>query len=66
MAADGRKEWDDPGRQNSVSVCWSPVGSKLLFNKPEGNFVSHIYVINPDGSDLTKVTTAENVADRSL
>lgn len=52
---------------NDISACWSPDGSKIAFNKKEeGNFVSHIYIINSDGSSLTQVTFAEGVTDRSL
>ena len=52
---------------NDLSACWSPDGSKIAFNKKEeGNLISHIYIINPDGSGLTQVTFAEGVTDRSL
>jgi Tol biopolymer transport system component len=55
------------GGGNDISLCWSPDGSKIAFNKKEeGNLVSHIYVINPDGTGLTQVTFAEGVTDRSL
>ena len=53
--------------QNDISVCWSPDGSKIAFNKKEeGDFISHIYIINSDGSGLTQVTFAEGVTDRSI
>jgi Tol biopolymer transport system component len=53
--------------ENDISLCWSPDGSKIAFNKKEeGSFISHIYVINSDGSGLTQVTFAEGVTDRSL
>ncbi len=53
--------------QNDISLCWSPDGSKIAFNKKEeGNLISHIYIINPDGSGLTQVTFAEGVTDRSV
>jgi len=64
--ADGQREWHNPGQRNAVSVCWSPDGSKLLFNRPEGDLVAHIYVINSDGSGLTRVTSAEGITDRSV
>lgn len=53
--------------QNDISLCWCPDGSKIAFNKKEeGNLISHIYVINSDGSGLAQVTFAEGVTDRSL
>jgi len=53
--------------QNDISVCWSPDGSKIAFNKrEEGHLISHIYIINSDGSGLTQVTFAEGVTDRSI
>ena len=52
---------------NDLSLCWSPDGSKIAFNKKEnGNLISHIYVINADGSGLAQVTFAEGVTDRSI
>jgi Tol biopolymer transport system component len=52
---------------NDISLCWSPDGSKIAFNKKEeGNLISHIYIINPDGSGLTQVTFAEGVTDISV
>ncbi len=51
---------------NSNTICWSPDGTKLLFNKHDGDLISHIYVINADGSSFTQVTFAQGVTDRSL
>jgi len=51
---------------NDISVCWSPDGSKLAFNKKEGNLSSHIFLINADGTGLTQVTSEPGVTDRSL
>ena len=52
---------------NEMSLCWSPDGSKIAFNKKEeGHLISHIYIINSDGSGLTQVTFAEGVTDRSI
>jgi len=52
---------------NDISVCWSPDGSKLAFNKKEdGNLCSHIFLISPDGTGLTQVTSETGVTDRSL
>lgn len=47
--------------------CWSPDGSKLVFNKfIEGYHFSHLYLINVDGSGLSQVTFAEDVSDWSV
>ncbi|RJP62212.1 MAG: hypothetical protein C4539_18535 [Ignavibacteriales bacterium] len=51
---------------NNYSLCWSPDGNKILFNKREGNFTTHIYLINKDGTGLTKITSSSEVTDRSL
>jgi len=50
----------------SIDLCWSPEGDKLLFNIPEEGDISHLYLINADGSNLTKVTTAQDVYDCSV
>jgi Tol biopolymer transport system component len=52
--------------RNDISLCWSPDGSKIAFNKKDGELISHIYLINSNGSGLTQVTFAEGVTDRSL
>lgn len=47
-----------------LRICWSPDGSKLVFNKfIEGYHLSHLYLINVDGTGLSQVTFAEGVAD---
>jgi Tol biopolymer transport system component len=51
---------------NVLSLCWSPDGSMIAFNKKEGHLASHIYVINSDGSELTQVTFMDGVTDESL
>lgn len=58
----GRRQWAYGVIYN---ITWSPDGEKLLFNVPEGDFVSHLYLINVDGSGLQAVTTAPGVTDRS-
>lgn len=64
LEAYGTHDWSMPGSYgNAIFICWSPDGSKLLFNKAEGDFASHIYVINADGSGLTQITSAEGVTD---
>lgn len=51
---------------NDISICWSPDGSKLLFNRPYGNHCACLYVINIDGTGLTQVTTFDRGYDRSV
>ena len=51
---------------NNISLCWSPDGSKIAFNKPEYDLCSHIYVINADGTNLVQVTSAAGVTDISV
>ena len=60
------KEWSDPSTNNSIWVCWSPDGSKLLFSKPVADFTSYLYAIKRDGSELTQVTTLEGVTDTGV
>jgi Tol biopolymer transport system component len=66
LTANGSKEWADNGKDNSVYLTCSPDGSKFLVNIPEGDFVSHLYLLNADGSNLTQVTFAEGVTDRCV
>ena len=51
---------------SDFSLCRSPDGSKILFNVPESDLHSHIYVINADGSQVTQVTTLAGVYDISV
>jgi Tol biopolymer transport system component len=51
---------------NELSVCWSPDGEKLAFNKTGNELESHIYLINIDGSGLTQITSEPGVCDRSV
>lgn len=60
------EEWAINGKTYGVSLAWSPDGSKLLFNLPEGDFISHLYLINSDGTGLTQVTSADGVTDRCV
>jgi Tol biopolymer transport system component len=60
------KEWSDPSIINSIWICWSPDGSKLLFSKPVADFTSYLYAINKDGTGLIQVTSLEGVTDRDL
>jgi TolB protein len=63
LPASGSSQWTG---YNEISLCWSPDGSKIAFNKPDGDLISHIYIINSDGSGLTQITSASSVTDRSV
>lgn len=52
--------------QSNITLCWSPDGAKIAFNKFEADLFSHIYIINADGSGLTQITFASNVVDRNV
>lgn len=58
-----QNEWIIHGKDNPLSICWSPDGSRLLFNKPEGDFVSHLYLIDRTGQNLTQITKRDSVYD---
>ena len=51
---------------NELSVCWSPDGTKLLFNKTGNGLESHIYIINNNGGELKQITNEPGVCDRSV
>ncbi len=51
---------------NELSVCWSPDGNKLLFNKSADGLESHIYIVNIDGTGLKQITNEPGVCDRSV
>jgi Tol biopolymer transport system component len=56
-------EWSG---DNTHSLAWSPDGQRIAFTNQEGDLVTHIYVVNVDGSGLTRVTSAANATDRSI
>lgn len=67
VTASGSKEYNlaaDLG--NQVNLAWSPDGGKLIFNVPEGNFTSHLYVVNSDGTSLKKITNGSNTTDNKV
>jgi Tol biopolymer transport system component len=66
VPAGGNTEFSNADQINNVTVCWSPDGKKLLFNVPEDNQVSHIYVVNVDGTGLTKITSLSGITDRKV
>jgi len=49
------------GRQ--VSLCWSPDGTKILFNGPDSETSSHLIYVNTDGSGWGFVTNQTGVYD---
>lgn len=51
---------------NDLSVCWSPDGNKLAFNKIGNGLESHIYLINSDGTGLSQITSEPGAYDRSV
>ena len=51
---------------NELSVCWSPDGTKLLFNRTGNGLESHIFIVNNDGSELKQITNEPGVCDRSV
>jgi Tol biopolymer transport system component len=54
------------GFSDIYSICWSADGSHFVFNVPDGDPQSHLWVVNVDGSGLTQVTTASGVWDMSV
>jgi Tol biopolymer transport system component len=70
IPASGQKQWNEGAFISyvgyEVNLTWSPDGSKLLLNVPKGDFVSSIFVINSDGSELTQLTSQQGVTDRCV
>lgn len=44
---------------NETSPKWSPSGSKIVFSWAPPGFVSQVYVMNADGSNMQRLTTGE-------
>jgi Tol biopolymer transport system component len=64
LSAIGYTNWAGDNRH---SLCWSPDGSQIAFNKPDDpDGGSHVYVIRKDGSALSRVTNSKGCTDRSL
>ncbi len=51
---------------NTLSLCWSPDGSRIAFNKLKDGYESHIYIVKVDGTELTQITNKSGVCDRSV
>ena len=54
------------GYADAYSLCWTPDGARFVFNVPDGDPQSHLWVVNVDGSALTQVTSAPGVWDMSV
>ncbi len=54
------------GGSNHLSLCWSADEAQIAFSSPVDDLLSHIFVVRPDGSDLTQITSAASVTDRSV
>jgi len=51
------------GTARQVSLCWSPDGTKILFNCPDSETSRHIIYVNTDGSGWGFVTNQTGVYD---
>lgn len=51
------------GVHRSISICWSPDGTKILFTAPLEEYGYHLFVINTDGTGLTQVTDDVKACD---
>ena len=61
--ASGKLEFNFPDLGNQVNLSWSPDGSQIIFNVPEGDLTSHLYVVNSDGTALKKITNGAKTTD---
>lgn len=64
--ASGSKECNFTELGNQVNLAWSPDGSKIIFNVPEGDLTSHLYVVNTGGKNLKKITNGANTTDNKV
>lgn len=65
MNADGSNVQQIPNIPLAVPA-WSPTGNKLMFAaRPDATNNTEIYVVNIDGSDLTRITTTTNLLEDS-
>jgi Tol biopolymer transport system component len=51
---------------NIYSLCWSADGALLVFNVPDGDVQSHLWVMNANGSAPMQITSAIGVWDASV
>jgi TolB protein len=49
----------EPGLVDNLQPAWSPDGGRIAFgsNRPDPDSTFDLYVMNPDGSDLTQLTS---------
>lgn len=64
VASNSVVEWG--AERDQRSVAWSPDGSRIAFTAYDDELQSHVFVIHPDGSGLTQVTTRPGIADFSV
>lgn len=58
---------EDIGGENDIySLCWSPDGSHIVFDVPDGDAQAHLWVVQADGTGLAQVTSAPGVWDHSV
>lgn len=50
-------------RTRSVSLCWSPDQTKILYSIPDSEKTSHLFVVKLDGSGYFQVTNQTEVFD---
>jgi len=43
-----------------VDPAWSPDGAKIIFSRRDSTGAGHLFLMNPDGSDLTQLTFGTN------
>src|SRR6266702_3753484 len=43
-----------------VDPAWSPDGAKIIFSRRDSTGAGHLFLMNPDGSDLTQLTSGTN------
>lgn len=63
LEAQGNGDW---AASNTISLAWSPDGTKIAFNHRVGELTSHIYVIGSDGEGLQQITSAPGASDISI
>jgi Tol biopolymer transport system component len=63
LPATGRTSVDGAG---NYSLCWTRNDERLVFNVSEGDAVSHIWSVRPDGTGLTRITSNPRAWDRSV
>jgi Tol biopolymer transport system component len=60
MKANGSTQVEIPNTKHAWTPAWSPDGSQIAFSSDYDGALYQIYVINPDGSARTQITTTPN------